>query len=64
MFFINDCFSSFRTQLDDAQNCLRRTNEELQFTKRELSLAQTQLTHSDRMLLETEMRLSLLSQSR
>ena len=53
-----------RVQLEDAQNSLMRTNEELQFTKRELYVAQTQLTHSDRMLLETELRLSLLSQSR
>jgi hypothetical protein len=54
----------FRIALDDAQKSLSRTKEELQFTKRELYVAQTQLTHSDRMLLETELRLSLLSQSR
>ena len=61
-FFI--CTFHSRIALDDAQKSLSRTNEELQFTKRELYVAQTQLTHSDRMLLETELRLSLLSQSR
>ncbi len=54
----------FRLQLEDAQKALLTTNEELQFTKRELFIAQSQLTHSDRMLLETELRLSLLTQSR